>query len=58
MKYVLFLSGIFFILLLSLTIPFEVATQFRCNPPPKSGGSRHLIPVQSATPCEEFSDAG
>ena len=41
-----------------VTIPFEVATQFRCNPPPKSGGSRHLIPVQSATPCEEFSDAG
>jgi CRISPR/Cas system-associated protein endoribonuclease Cas2 len=33
-----------------LTIPFDVATQFRCNPPPKSGGSRHLIPVDSATP--------
>ena len=33
-----------------LTIPIDVATQFRCNPPPNSGGSRHLIPVQSATP--------
>jgi len=33
-----------------MRIPFDVATQFRCNPPPNSGGCRHLIPLHLATP--------